>query len=99
VGILKKDPDQLKKQIENLEMMSKSCFCFSMEGCKMQYTFSQLTIIIIIIMANWLLRGLFDRACGSCCLDECLSLCKRENTFSGVGTTIEISVRVTNKLW
>jgi hypothetical protein len=23
VGILKKDPDQLKKQIENLEMMSK----------------------------------------------------------------------------
>jgi len=52
VGILKKDPDQLKKQIENLEMMSKSCFCFSMEGCKMQYTFSQLTIIIIIIMAN-----------------------------------------------
>lgn len=26
VGILKKDPDQLKKQIENLEMMSKSCF-------------------------------------------------------------------------
>lgn len=26
MGILKKDPDQLKKQIENLEMMSKSYF-------------------------------------------------------------------------
>ena len=34
VGILKKDPDQLKKQIDNLEMMSKSCFILYWKAVK-----------------------------------------------------------------
>ena len=50
VGILKKDPDQLKKQIENLEMMSKSCFILYWKSCNLISS-----ILLIIIMTKCLL--------------------------------------------
>ena len=37
MGILKKDPEQLKKQIENLEMMSKSFMLFFFTAVKSSF--------------------------------------------------------------
>jgi hypothetical protein len=53
VGILKKDPDQIKKQIENLEMMSKLCFILLTKvlhwrEVKFQYHLFCITISIML---------------------------------------------------
>jgi hypothetical protein len=53
VGILKKDPDQIKKQIENLEMMSKLRFILLTKvlhwrEVKSQYHFFCITISIML---------------------------------------------------
>jgi len=94
VGILKKDPDQLKKQIENLEMMSKSCFCFSMAGCKMQYSFFHLSLLLLL----W--QNEYWALIKDCLIEHLVAVvwmnllvCVNVRThFRGVGTTVEISV-------
>lgn len=59
VGILKKDPEQLKKQIDNLEMMSKSCFLMVFASCGFEIEFPPCKWYL-----PWLLKVQATRLCG-----------------------------------
>ena len=85
VWIFKKDPNQLKKQIDNLEMMSKSCFILYWKAVKSDiiyfayhyYYYGKMFIDCLTVYR------LFDQASNSCCgLNESLILCNCENQFA-----------------